>query len=742
MGTIAVAAESPVNQQLAQVTEIVKKKLNIGSEYTDFSGTPSENGLFSYWSLNWSNEEKNLIVRADSSGKILSYNLNRSNMARGKDEKLPSFPKIDRATAQQTAEKFVHNMLLPGESMVFNENNRSSLYSNSHGFMGTILLNGIHSPITFSVSVNSETNEVMSFGRTDGSESYYLGDIPSPTPVAKEVDAAKLLKDTLKLRLEYVDSSKEPKSSNAASGDKPSENYAVLRYLPEQTDSYYVDAQTGKLVNLTELYHQLEEDGAYLYNEAAAADTAATSGSGGSAPKAEPSLSEAEQAGIAKLKGVLTKEQLDQKLRAIANLGLTDQSLTDFSYWVSDEKDQKTGRAAGQDASQEAGPSTVYAELSYANKTDPKKRRTYFRVNARTGEIQWMSSLGEYDKDRQAAISEGQAKQNAEKLLQSLWAKQAAELECYETNTDLPYGTYQFQFARKVNGYFFPDHYFTIDVDVTDGAIRGIRWNFDDTFTFQKPENLLSAEAALDAWFASYKTTLGYQLIPTALNPSELNSALPELQPLLERGMSYYNKLGLTYQLLCDTSYGSLDAVTGELFESYSYRHGIFTYSDIANAAAKKPIEALGQYGIGYSGGTFQPDKELTQLDCLQLLYMAQGYSYGDEMDEETINQIYSEAYRQGLLTANQRDEDAVLTRGQTVKMLLDCVGYRTIAQLPNIFQCAFSDADAIPAEYSGYAALAQAMGIVPADGSQPFAATRNATRSDLAVMLYNYMSR
>lgn len=751
MGTIAVAAESPVDQQLAQVTEIVKKKLNIGSQYTDFSGTPTENGLFSSWSLNWSNAEKeSLQVKADSNGKILSYYLYRPRSLEGKNTALPSFPKVDRATAQQTAEKFVHSMLLPGESMAFNENNRSSLHSSNHGFMGKILLNGIHSPIVFTVSVDSETNEVISFGRTDGSESYYLGDIPSPKATASETDAAKLLKDTLKLRLEYVDSSRGGQRANtnangnstttAASDSKTPEHYAVLRYLPEETDSYYVDAQTGKLVNLTELYRQVEADGSYFYNEsAAAADTAASSG--GSAPKAEPSLSEVEQAGVAKLKGVLTKEQLDQKLRAIANLGLADQAMTDFSYWVSDKDGQKSSQAAGQDGNQEAGQSTVYADLSYANKNDPDKRRTYFRVNARTGEIQYMSSPGDYQEDRTAEVTQEQAKQNAEQLLQSLWPKQAAELASYETNTDLPFGTYQFQFARQVNGYFFPDHSFTIDVDVTDGTIRGIHWNFDDTFTFQKPENLLSAEAALDAWFASYQTTLGYQLIPTALNPSESSSVDPQFQPLIDQGMKYYYKLGLTYQLLRDISYSSLDAVTGDLFESYSYRSGILTYSDIENAAAKKQIEGLAQYGVGYSGGTFQPDKELTQLDCLELLYKAQGYYY-DEADAGTIENIYGDAYRQGLLTIDQRDENAVLTRGQTVKMLLDCVGYRTIAQLPNIFQCAFSDAADIPTEYYGYAALAQAMGIVPVNGAQLFAATRNATRSDLAVMLYNYMSR
>ena len=55
-------------------------------------------------------------------------------------------------------------------------------------------------------------------------------------PFSGSNNAGELLKDTLSLRTEYV----------------LEDGKAVLRFLPEDIDDFYVDAQTGKLVNLRE----------------------------------------------------------------------------------------------------------------------------------------------------------------------------------------------------------------------------------------------------------------------------------------------------------------------------------------------------------------------------------------------------------------------------------------------------------------------------------------------------------
>ena len=87
------------------------------------------------------------------------------------------------------------------------------------------------------VEVDTLDGTVVSYQRDDLYQTY-LNDPADPAPYAGMADrAAPLLKGTLELRLEYVPLEGDP-------------GRAVLRYVPEYGDDYYVDAATGELVNL------------------------------------------------------------------------------------------------------------------------------------------------------------------------------------------------------------------------------------------------------------------------------------------------------------------------------------------------------------------------------------------------------------------------------------------------------------------------------------------------------------
>ena len=85
-----------------------------------------------------------------------------------------------------------------------------------------------------------------------------------------------------------------------------------------------------------------------------------------------------------------------------------------------------------------------------------------------------------------------------------------------------------------------------------------------------------------------------------------------------------------------------------------------------------------------------------------------------------------------GALTAREREDAAILTRSDVVRMLLDAAGYGSAARLEGIFTCAYTDRADIPADELGYAALAQALGL--AQGV--YAGAHTATRAEAAVML------
>ena len=145
--------------------------------------------------------------------------------------------------------------------------------------------------------------------------------------------------------------------------------------------------------------------------------------------------------------------------------------------------------------------------------------------------------------------------------------------------------------------------------------------------------------------------------------------------------------------------------------------------------------------GVGYKTGTFEKNKELTQVDMLAFLVSAEGWYY-DPAEEGALDRLYNRAYNLGMLQKSERKEDKTITRGELVKTILDMSGYGKSAQLQGIFVCHFTDSATIPAAYYGYAAIAQGLGMVRGDGQGRFLAEGTATRGQMAIMLYNFMNR
>ena len=146
-------------------------------------------------------------------------------------------------------------------------------------------------------------------------------------------------------------------------------------------------------------------------------------------------------------------------------------------------------------------------------------------------------------------------------------------------------------------------------------------------------------------------------------------------------------------------------------------------------------MERLARYGVGYASASFQPGRALTQADLVCLLASTQGSWLlldPEAATAEELDEAYAAVYRMGALTRQERQEDALLTRSDVVRMLLDAAGYGRVARLEGIFTCAFSDRAEIPGSELGYAALAQALGLA----QETYAGARTATRAEAAVML------
>lgn len=700
----AVAAEGDAaNQRAAAVTLAVKEKLDLDtSEYTQFNSSFSESVLEPTWRLNWSGDKGSLSISVTEEGRVESYSrysygssVSRPVTNRGRFT--PSFPVLTRDMARETALAFLDKVLEAGESVELAPAGKSQLGANSYSFSGGILVNGLPSPFSFSVRVG-EDNTVTSFYRSGTSWGRILGDVPAAQAAVDAEEAGAALRDTFSFRLEYV-----------LSDDGKS---AVLRYLPNSTHNFYVDANTGALVDLTALYSGLSSN--YIVSDSSDRLLAAESAS-------KNELTPAELEGVAKLEGVLSKEELDAELQKLSALGLDKYTLGYASYSVNSETGEVTAR------------------LQYTRQVEESFWRRYVTVDGKTAALKSVSSSFPWKEDVEPTVSAAEAQAKAEAFLTAQQGEKFAKTALYNGESALS-GNYtglsrSFCYAQRENGYFFPANSLTVGVDCTDGSICTYYSDFDLDVSFASPEGIVDLDAAMDAWLDTYEVTLQYLAVPKVLDPT-----LPEYKLLTEQGYSYLYTLELAYQLERSGYAYGVDAHTGQALVSSAAAEKLVSYSDLGGHWIEAKAQRLALFNVGWLGGAMEPDKALTQIDLVALLVSTNGYLFNGETDD--ADSLYRYAYSMGILTEDQRDDRAAVDRCELVKLLLDCTGYGDVAQIPGIFRCDFADADAIPTAYMGYVALAWGLGLVEGGSDNCFCPGSAATRAEAAAILYRYLDR
>ena len=704
----AAAAEETQDARLAKVTALVKETLALDTDsYETFRGNLSED-LVPVWDLNWEGERCSLSVSALEDGTVVSLSRWESDSAPVPyyGDTFPSFPESAGAEDRAAAEAFLALVLRKGEAVELEEQEGGFSLGDSSGsaWSGTIVLNGLPSPLHYSIRV--ENGLVEQFNR-DVPETAGVGGVPAPEPSADAAKAGEDLAGALKLRLEYIRESGDAK--------------AVLRYVPEKgAHEFLVDARTGELLDLTELEEKM--------NQGIARASGGDNGSIAPTAKAEMAadeagLTRAELEGVAQMEGVLSKEALDKALRAESAYGLRGCSLMGTSYESEAGEDGKAGR--------------VLCTLRYARTDDGERLTRNITVDARTGDVNNIWSSAPYGREK--TLTEEAAQKKAEAFLKA-W-RPDWDLTLYQTGSEImprrmenePY--WHFTFAQTVNGLPFRGNAVHVGVDGADGSVYSLSYGWDEDVTFDDANGMVSMETGLSAWAGTYETVLAYRSVP-----QKLSKAGPAQAKLMEQGVEYYYALRLTYGLERTENYEGVDAKTGKPVraERGTSREPL-AYGDLAGTSAKADIEKLAKYGAGYAGGRFRPSKNLTQWELVCLVYSLRGAALEPEaVEKDARESAYYDACRLGLLRPAERDDGAVLTRADVVRMLLNAAGYGPAARLGGIYTCGYSDKGSIPAEGLGYAAIAEALGLA----SGAYAGTRAATRAEAASMLCRVMER
>ena len=457
-----------------------------------FSSSFSDDPQAPRWNLTWEKDFGTISVEATKNGTITAYSLSPSVSPDSSTDLIP------REEAMRTAGEFLGKVLRSTESPKFGKDSASA---GAYCFSGEILLNGLPSPMAFSISVRDTDGEIVEF-RRDGLDSC-IGGVPSSAPAITPGEAGEKLKSTMSLNLEYV----------------LEDGKAVLRYIPEKRDEYFVDAKTGKLGNLTRMYELILGNSD---DNAAASD-----------------CFHLDLESVSPTDDVLPLNALDKEMRSITPLGLQKYELTSSGYAKAPESNG------------------AYATLTYTRKGGESVWTRTVVCNAKTGGLVSVCSSIPEDENHPISISQSAAHETAKDFLLKYFEKDFKRSAIYR-NAEYSDGSLVFVYAQRENGYFFPENSLAVAVDVTDGSISGFSHSWTDV-EFDGPDGILNEDSALDAWFGHYGLTMRYIAVPT-----RLPSIMPR-RPM--RQISYSMRLAY---ILTEPDGGACgaDAKTGEIVVS------------------------------------------------------------------------------------------------------------------------------------------------------------------------------
>ena len=709
-------AAGALDERLAAVTRMVKSSLPIeetlaalGGE-PEFNGNANDNAFALRWNLEWSVDAGSISAVAGEDGKIYSYNLYSRDSGRRNFWGLDAaFSKADKDKALAAAQEFADRLMASGESVRLTASSRAR--GDVLEFTGTLLLNGLPSPVAVSVQLRPDDLAVTRYHRDDCYSSI-RPEIPSPESRTDAAKAAGLLRSTIELTPYYVIG----KDNQVAS----------LRYVRESEKNYIVNAADGKLVDLDEVYADLADS----YNESGAKrmaftlasyteDAAADTGTSPAEASGGAQLSDAELKTIEGLKDVHGREQLDQVLRGISALGLDEAwTLERISYSQNRDTDE------------------IFANLRYARPLTEEERTELeegyegellqisktVQINARTDALKSVYTSNPAQTERMLVQRNqpqtDEQRKAAEQFLKEHLPERWEESGIYTREDDK-----RLMYAQRVNGYLFPANLIAIRMD-ENNLVDSLNVDWDDSISFTGVNDIVSAEEAVDACMKAFEMPLAYVEYPV----------------LEDQIMSQKYVLAYAFRYGDDRRFGGIDARTGQpVWDTYGSTG--FSYQDLAGAEGRAEIEALATYGIGLPGSRFEPKAKLDQKTMLVLLLSACG-NEADPSTEQGLDELYQMAYSENLIRASEREPDAGVTRMMFLKTLLDASIYGDAAKVKGIYTCPYSDRSSIAEEDLGYAALAYGLGMVRGDEKGRLNPDHMITRQEAAVMLYGFMMR
>lgn len=776
--------DEPTTEALEAVIKIIKPRLSVPAECTDFrwdytGGSPYSDAS---WSLTWSSPDgdKSVRVSCDEKGNLISYSLYDS----ARYDAPFAFPEKAKEEYTETAKNFLARLAPDAHFALSSASDASGISRPTYSYEFLRTENGLSDPFqSADVAIDALTGEVT---RCDVTYNYDTVVRSVENPITAE-KAKEILRGTLKMELSYT-------TNRTYNDDGTVEEKAVLVYRPSGTN-LSIDAVTGEVYTTRSSWSPVGGgSGGTFSNDTAKADAAEAEG--------EYTLTEEELAGLSELSGLITKEEAIKKvtdnpaLYLDIRLSVVEASLSrGFShsrYYVPQNEgdDNFTWNVRFTMPERDADSSDYYDYVSASATVDAKTGRV----------LRFDSDLHDawyYEKNGLDVPKKQYSESDCEKVLADFAKKNTdyfdltRRSELYDENTifvaydengtvtDRTYGAYGYRFVRVNEGLDYNADYICGTVDGITGKISRFSTAWTNDLVFESPRDAITEEKAFDLYFDLSDVELYYEdyteyfygtieksdgdklknlILRLKKSPNKAEEIVSELAPKLDKEKVNEYLAAADFDglvSLCAEYYG-VDPVSAVNFyygTSDLYSRTVTARPVYSPKDPRTYIGALTGKKVTYNGSVIEeiPQGDFTDIDShwakdyieklsrVGILSRESTFRPDEKITSEDFSTMLSRAGLYYRYSRNEKTpETESVTRLTAVKEIIDAMNLSRAAKISGIYRTEFSDNPLIKEEDIGYLAIAYGLSIIDGDkGTLTFRPDDTVTRAEAAKLVY-----
>ncbi len=794
------ASNEPTTEEMEKVLKIVKPKLDIPEEATEFSWNYRAGNVYNdaNWVFTWSDKEskdgdrKSYTVVCDADGHITNYDAYIPYSVTNAASIVPSATKDEY---KEKADAYLAKLNPEAaKSFTLVSSRAGSTRRKTYTYEYVRTENGYNYP---------DNTATVTLSYNDGSlRSYsiiynYDAKFDAPEKVIGEEEAKKILSTKQSMKLRYI--------SDYVTEDDKTTVKALLVYAPENGYAS-VNAVTGEVYDSVSSW-EVRMGGLGGGDSANSSSKAELTENAAADEEADYELTESELAQKDILAKLITK---DDAIKAVTgnkylliNEALTavDASLrknyqTPKSYYQDDSGSYIWNIGFSNPILEDSGDYFNYLWMNASVNADNGKlvsfsadlRDMYYYTESKTPLPEVKYTKEEAQKIAEEFLKATCPEKFENSVLSGSYEENIIAYKDSENMTDPVYGAYSFRYVRVNEGVEYNANSISVGIDGVTGKVYRYRTNWNTNIEFESPKGVITPEKALETYVAlgtdiRYETNTTYiytpanetskkdiskafvySLMTNIENGGDISKVIDKYAKDIDRekltklisdgnedallkfieeyfGVTldekelkndyrdvndFYSKeeeIRLVY-LVDAGSTAYIDAFDGSALDysgdPVTAEESGYKYDDISGHWAEKTIALLGEIGIGFDGGKFEPDKAITGKEFCKL---ADSLSFSLWRSEKPIYSL--------------KDSDTAATRLNAVKYVLTSIDYDKVAVLKNIFRTDFLDNAEIKEEDIGYVAIAYALGMVKGDG-ETMRTYDELTRAEALILLVN----